>query len=139
MAGEDAVPEKAVTPAASEMTTRITPEDFNATISELHGGVANLALERALAEIDGLQMRLRESKDLELLPVAQSLGRLCALLVAGGTGAREAGELLKKLGGQAQHLADSTITPAAISKRLKTLAGCSPAREIRSRASPSKT
>jgi hypothetical protein len=89
----------------------------------LRGGVANLTIKQALAEIDGWQLRLRESGDPELLPVAENLSRLSALLAAQDTDAREVGELLKDLGGQAQHLADGGIASAAFSDKLKTLGG----------------
>ncbi len=112
---EDVVPEAA--------TVRVTPVDLDATISALRGGVANLAVERALAEIDEWQLRLGESGDPELLPVAENLRRLSSLLTADEVDAREVGELLKDLGGQVQHLADSGLAPATVSDRLKTLGG----------------
>ncbi len=122
---EDVVPEEAVTREAPEPagTARTTSQDLDVTISMLRGGVANLTMEQALAEIDGWQLRLRESGDPELLPVAENLSRLSALLAAQDTDAREVGELLKDLGGQAQHLADGGIASAAFSDKLKTLGG----------------
>ena len=116
---EDVVPEA---PEAAA-TVRAGPEALDATISALRGGVANLTVERALAEIDEWQLRLGEPGDPELLPVAENLWRLSSLLTADEVDAGEVGELLKDLGGQVQHLADSEKAPATISDRLKTLGG----------------
>jgi hypothetical protein len=116
---EDVVPEA---PEAAA-TVRAGPEALDATISALRGGVANLTVERALAEIDEWQLRLGEPGDPELLPVAENLWRLSSLLTADEVDAGEVGELLKDLGGQVQHLADSGKAPATISDRLKTLGG----------------
>jgi len=119
MVGEDATPE---VPEAA--TPRVTPKDLDVIISALHGGVANLAMERALAEIEDWQLRLEESGDAELLLVAESLRRLSTLLTADEVDAQAAGEFLKDLGGQVQHLADTgAIGVGAISDRLKTLGG----------------
>ena len=115
---EDVVPE-----APEAATVWVAPEDLDATIWVLRGGVANLAVEQALAEIDEWQLRLGESGDPELLPVAENFQRLSSLLTADEADAREVGELLKDLGGQVQHLADSGKAPATISDRLKTLGG----------------
>lgn len=120
--GEEAGPEETAIPGAPA-ATQVAPKDFDVTISALRGGVANLTMEQALAEIDGWQLRLRESGEPELLPVAENLSRLSTLLAAQDTDAREVGELLKDLGGQAQHLADGGIAPAAFSDKLKTLGG----------------
>jgi hypothetical protein len=77
------VVEEDVTPEAPEAsTTRVAPEDLDATISALRGGVANLAMGRALAEVEDWQLRLEESGNAELLRVAESLRRLSALLTA---------------------------------------------------------
>jgi hypothetical protein len=125
VAEEDAVlEEETVTPEAPEAATiRVDPGDFDATISALRGGVANLEIERALAEIDDWQLRLEESGDPELLPVAENLRRLSALLTADEVDAQAVGELLKDLGGQVQHLADSGLVAWPISEKLKTLGG----------------
>jgi hypothetical protein len=122
---EDIVVEEDVTPEAPEASTsRVAPEDLDATISALRGGVANLAMERALAEIEDWQLRLEESDDPELLPVVESPLRLSTLLTTDEVDAQAVGELLKDLGGQVQHLADSGATGvAAISDRLKRLGG----------------
>lgn len=116
-------PEGIVSPEDPEATVRVAPEDFDATISALRGGVANLSIERALTEIDDWQVRLSESGDPELLPVAENLRRLSALLTADDTDARAVGEVLRELGSQTEHLADSGAAPAEISGRLKTLGG----------------
>ena len=117
--GEDATPE-----APEAATPRVAPEDLDVTIAALRGGVANLAMERALAEIEDWQLRLEESGDPELLPVAENLRRLSTLLTADEVDAQAVGELLKDLGGQVQHLADTgAIGVGAISDRLKTLGG----------------
>jgi hypothetical protein len=121
VAGE--APAEDVPPEDLEATARVAPEDLDATISTLRGGVANLAVERALAEIDDWQIRLGESGDPELRPVAENLRRLSALLTADDANTRAVGEVLKNLGGQAQHLADSGAATGAISERLKTLGG----------------
>jgi hypothetical protein len=121
---EDVVPEEPVTREAQEAgTARATSQDLDVTISMLRGGVANLTMEQALAEIDGWQLRLRESGDPELLPAAENLSRLSALLAAQDTDAWEVGELLKDLGGQAQHLADGGVASAALADKLKRLGG----------------
>jgi hypothetical protein len=125
VAEEDVAPEEeALTPEApEEATIRTTPEDLDATISALRGGVENLEIEQALVEIDDWQLRLEESGDPELLPVAENLRRLSALLTADEVDAQAVGELLKDLGGQVQHLADSGVVAWPVSEKLKTLGG----------------
>ncbi len=115
----------ATAPEAPEAS--ISPEDLDATISALRGGVANLTTERALAEIDGWQLKLRESGDPELLPIAENLSRLSDLLSAERKDAEAVGDLLKTLGGQVQRVADRGLGEAGVarmvSERLKTLGG----------------
>ncbi len=125
VAEKDVVPEEeAATPEVpEEATIRAVSEDLDATIAALRGGVANLEIERALAEIDDWQLRLEESGNPELLPVAENLRRLSALLTADEVNAQAVGELLKDLGGQVQHLADSGLVAWPISEKLKTLGG----------------
>ncbi len=118
MVGEGATPE-----APEAATPRVALEDLDVTIAALRGGVANLAMERALAEIEDWQLRLEESGDPELLPVAENLRRLSTLLTADEVDAQAVGELLKDLGGQVQHLADSGLVAWPISEKLKTLGG----------------
>jgi hypothetical protein len=55
----------------AEVTTgRVEPEDFDPTTSALRGGVENLAIGRALPEIDGWEQKLEESGDPQLAPIA---------------------------------------------------------------------
>lgn len=120
---EEALLATDVAPEDPEAAVRVTPEDLDATILTLRGGVATLAIERALAEIDDWQVRLSESGDPELLPVAENLRRLSALLTTDHTDAQAVGEVLRTLGSQTEHLADSGAAPAEISGKLKTLGG----------------
>ena len=56
--------------------------DFEPTISTLRGGVENIAIERALSEIDRWEQKLEESGDSQLAPIAENLRQFRALLTA---------------------------------------------------------
>jgi hypothetical protein len=103
-------------------TSRISPEDFDPTISALQGGVQNLGLERALGEIDGWEQRLEGSGDPELAPIAENLRQLKVLLTAGTINRVAVGRLLNTLGEQVQGVASGSLG-ASIAERLRVLGG----------------
>lgn len=88
---------------------RIVPEDFDPTISALRGGVENLAIERALSEIDSWEQKLEESGDPQLAPIAENLRQLRALLTADSLDRPGIGVLLRVLGEQVQDVASGSL------------------------------
>jgi hypothetical protein len=119
-----------VTPAAgvvtnvpAEVTTgRVEPEDFDPTISVLLGGVENLAIGRALSEIDGWEQKLEGSGDPQLAPIAENLRQLRALLTADRLDGAAIGVLLGVLGEQVHGVA-SGILGESVGGKLRQLGG----------------
>ena len=121
--GDDLVPPgDAASDVPQVATSRISPEDFDPTISALQGGVQNLGLERALGEIDGWEQRLEGSGDPELAPIAENLRQLKVLLTAGTINRVAVGRLLNTLGEQVQGVASGSLG-ASIAERLRVLGG----------------
>jgi hypothetical protein len=121
--GEDLLPPGDVASGAPQVAmSRISSEDFDPTISALQGGVENLALERALGEIDGWEQRLEESGDPELVPIAENLRQLRVLLTAGSIDRVAVGKLLNTLGEQVQGVASGGLG-ASIAEKLQVLGG----------------
>ncbi len=119
-----------VTPAAgvvsdvlAEVTTdRVEPEDFDPTISALRGGVENIAIERALSEIDGWEQKLEESGDPQLAPIAENLRQLRALLTADRLDGTAVGLLLGVLGEQVHGVASGSLGES-VGGKLRLLSG----------------
>jgi hypothetical protein len=83
----EVIPEPEVAPAwdASSgvpevVTSQIAPGDFESTNAVPRSGVEGLTLERALEEIDNRELKLEESNDPELAPIAENLRQLRYLL-----------------------------------------------------------
>ena len=113
-----------VTPGVpAEVTVgRIVPEDLDSTISALLSGVEDLAIERALSEIDGWERKLEESDDPQLAPIAENLRQLRALLTAGSLDRAAIGLLLGVLGEQVQSVASGSLGES-VAGRLQQLGG----------------
>lgn len=121
---EEVLPPVDVTPGVpAEVTAgRIVPEDLDSTISVLRSGVEDLAVERALSEIDGWERKLEESGDPQLAPIAENLRQLRALLTAGNLDRATIGMLLGVLGEQVQSVASGSLGES-VAGRLQQLGG----------------
>ena len=121
---EDVAPSGgAVSDVPAEITTeRIVPEDFDPTISALRDGVENLAIGRALSEIDGWEQKLEESGDPQLAPIAENLRQLRALLTADRLDGGAIGVLLGVLGEQVQDVASGSLGES-VGGKLRQLGG----------------
>jgi hypothetical protein len=101
---------------------RVDPEDFESAISALQGGVENLAIERALSEIDGWEQKLEESGDSQLVPIAENLRQLRALLTADALDVTAIGLLLSVLGEQVHGVASGSLGEG-VGGKLRLLSG----------------
>jgi hypothetical protein len=112
-----------VSDVPAEVTTvRVESEDFDPTISALRGGVENMAIERALSEIDGWEQKLEESGDPQLAPIAENLRQLRALLTADRLDSSTIGLLLGVLGEQVHGVASGSLGKS-IGDKLQQLGG----------------
>ncbi len=112
-----------VSDVPAEVTTdRVESEDFDPTISVLRGGVENIALERALSEIDGWEQKLEESGDPQLAPIAENLRQLRALLTADRLDSPAIGVLLGVLGEQVNGVASGSLGES-VGGKLRQLGG----------------
>jgi len=110
----------------AEVTTeRVEPEDFDPTISALLGGVENLAIGRALSEIDGWEQKLEESGDHQLAPIAENLWQRRALLTADGLDGGTIGMTMGVLGEQVEGVASGRASATSCGN----WASCSPLRD----------
>jgi hypothetical protein len=114
------VGEGAPSETAQAETDRISPEDFDPTISALEGGVGGLPIGRALAEIETWERKLEATGSPELQSIAGNLGALRGLLSADDTDIAAAGPLLTTLGEQVQGVASSG-TGALVADKLQRL------------------
>ncbi len=127
---EDVVPPANVAPAGdvvsdvpAEITTgRIVSEDFDPTISALRDGIENLAIGRALSEIDGWEQKLEESGDPQLAPIAENLRQLRALLTSDNLDRPAISVLLGVLGEQVQNVASGSLGES-VGGKLRQLGG----------------
>jgi hypothetical protein len=107
----------------AEVTTeRVEPEDFDLTISALLGGVENLAIERALSEIDGWEQKLEESDDPQVAPIAENPWQLRALLTADRLDGGTIGVLIGVLGEQVYGVASGNLGES-VGGKLRQLGG----------------
>jgi len=112
-----------VSDVPAEVTTdRVEPEDFDPTISTSREGVENLAIERALSEIDGWEQKLEESGDPQLAPIAENLRQLRALLTADRLDGAAIGVLLGVLGEQVYGVASGSLEES-VGGKLRQLGG----------------
>ncbi len=96
------------------MENRIRDEDFDSTTTMLREGVRQVAIERAISEVDGWQKKLEASGEPGLQPIAGNLRELKELLAAEELDVEEIGRLLVELGDQTQAVAVSgTASPVA--------------------------
>ena len=107
---------------AEVATGRVEPEDFDPTISALRGGVENLAIGRALTEIDGWEQKLEESGDPQLAPIAENLRQLRPLLTADRLDGAAIGVMLVVLGEQVYSVASGSLGES-VGGKLQQLGG----------------
>ena len=96
------------------MENRIRDEDFDSTTTMMREGVRQVAIARAISEVDGWQKKLEASGEPGLQPIAGNLRELKELLAAEELDVEEIGRLLVELGDQTQAVAVSgTASPVA--------------------------
>ena len=78
--------------------------DFDPTLATLREGVVNVAIDRALEEVDGWEKKLRAADDRELTPVADNLAALRIELEREPLDGFTVSRLLQTLASQAAHL-----------------------------------
>ena len=93
---------------------RISDEDFDSITATLREGVRQVAIDRAISEVDGWQKKLEAAGDPGLQPIATNLGELKKLLSAEDLDVDAISRLLVELGDQTQAVAVSgTASPVA--------------------------
>ncbi|MBA2443277.1 MAG: hypothetical protein H0V53_12885 [Rubrobacter sp.] len=108
--------------------TKSTSNNLDVTISALSEGARDLALGRALAEVQGWQRTLATSGREDLRPIAENLallrGRLDDGLNGGSLDGGSIGRLLEELGAQVSSVAESSEDgpPPEVAERLGELA-----------------
>lgn len=108
--------------------TKSTSNNLDVTISALSEGVRDLALGRALTEVQGWQRTLATSGREDLRPIAENLallrGRLDDGLNGGNLDSGSIGKLLEDLGAQVGSAAESSEDgpPPEVAERLGELA-----------------
>ena len=117
---DSVVSEEAPPDHAQAATGHITSEDFDPTISALEGGIAQLAIGQALAEIETWERKLEDTGDPELQAIAGNLGALRGLLTADDIDVSATGPLLTTLGEQVQGVA-SGEPGAQVTDKLRRL------------------
>lgn len=119
---------------------RIRDEDFDSTTAMLREGIRQVAIERAIAEVDGWQKKLEASNDPGLQPIARNLRELKELLAAEELDVEEIGRLLVELGDQTQAVAVSgTASPVADKLQLLSRLLTDEGRTIRGEEIPQDT
>ena len=112
-----------VSDVPAEVTANnVAAEDFEPTISVLRGGVENIAIERALLEIDRWEQKLEEAGDSQLAPIAENLRQLRALLTADTLDVTGIGLLLRVLGEQVHGVASGSLGES-VGGKLRLLSG----------------
>jgi hypothetical protein len=117
---DSVVSEEAPPDDAQAATGRITSQDFDPTLSALEGGIAQLTIAQALAEIETWERKLEATGDPELQAIAGNLGALRGLLTADDIDASVTGPLLTTLGEQVQGVA-SGGSGAQVADKLRRL------------------
>ena len=123
LSGASPVPsdEEVVAEEASQAaTSRIVPEDFEPTISALQGGVIQLEIGQAAAEVETWERRLEATDDPELQSIAGNLGALRTLLSTDDTDVAAARPLLTTLGEQVRQVISSDAG-ALVAEQLQQL------------------
>lgn len=98
----------------------IRPEQVDSTVSTLREGVVQLALDRAVSEVDGWQRKLAATDNPELVPISDNLTALRTELTRDPLDGYVIGGLLSTLGRQVHEVAD-TGTGKPIADRLESL------------------
>ena len=81
--------------------------EVHATVRELEGGLAQLALSKAVNRIDDWKREIETAERADLQPIADGLGDLHGALVGTSFDALTVGMLLSRLGQQTEDAADS--------------------------------
>ena len=82
----------------------IDRKDFDGTLATLRQGVINVALDKAVEEVDDWEKRLRAADDRELTPVADNLAALRTELQREPLDGVTVGHLMQDLASQTAHL-----------------------------------
>ena len=81
--------------------------EVHATIQDLEGGLAQMALSKAVNRIDGWKRKIETAERADLQPVADGLGELHNALVGERVDGLNVGLILTRLGSQTEDAADS--------------------------------
>lgn len=103
----------------------VSANDFEPTLATLREGVTQVAIDRAVAEVDGWEATLRGADDRVLTPVADNLAALSTELRRDPLDAVTVGGLLRRLAGQTRHVASegtAAESAAPIAVKLEQLA-----------------
>ena len=103
------------------MEANQTEAALDATVTSLQGGVRRLGVEAALLVIESWEQKLAASGSPNLMPVAENLGALRALLSAGDFDPVAVGELLATLGEQVQRIANDRDAEIEVADKLSQL------------------
>ncbi len=98
----------------------IRPEEVDSTVSTLREGVMQLALDRAVSEVDGWQRKLAATDNPELVPISDNLTALSTELRREPLDGMVIGGLLSTLGRQVQEVS-GTGTGKPIADKLEGL------------------
>ena len=81
--------------------------EVHATIREVEGGLAQIALSKAVNRIDGWKRTIETAERADLQPIADGLGELHNALVGESVDGLNIGLILTRLGTQTEDAADS--------------------------------
>ncbi|MBA2442517.1 MAG: hypothetical protein H0V53_08950 [Rubrobacter sp.] len=98
----------------------IRPEQVDSTVSTLREGVLQIALDRAVGEVDGWQKKLAATDNPELVPISDNLAALSTELSRDPLDGMVIGGLLSTLGRQVQEVS-GTGTGKPIADKLESL------------------
>lgn len=101
---------------------RITVGDLSGLLELFRGRVYRASMEKAIEAVEGWRRKLEATGDPDLVPIAENLGRLRALLAADNLDAEAVGWLLSELGEQTVRVGGSSV-PEAVDERLQRLGG----------------
>ena len=81
--------------------------EVHATVREVEGGLAQIALSKAVNRIDGWKRAIETAERSDLQPIADGLGELHNALTGESVDGLNIGLILTRLGGQTEDAADS--------------------------------
>ena len=99
--------------------------DFDPTLATLREGVVNVALDRAVEEVDGWERKLRAADDRELTPVADNLAALSIELQREPLDGVTLSHLMQDLASQVAHVSGEGTegeSSAPVAAKLQELA-----------------